>query len=121
MIIHILIRIFIHLNSENDGVGVMEQCQFQNDGATLTLEWNKTDPTYSYQVTVIPNLPLNSSISTRVHIKVPYNSPHNVSIVVSSCGKHNTTFFFKEVHYIGEFWYIMFAEINFLETLISYL
>ena len=97
-----------------------EQHQFQNNGVTLTLKWNKTDSTYSYQVTVVPNLPLNFSTSTRVHVKIPYNSAHNMSIVVSSCGKYNTIFF-KEVHYIGKFWCIMLAEINFLEILISYL
>ena len=89
----------IHNTTEDDGVNVTEQYQFQKDGITLTLEWNKTDPTYSYQVAVIPNLPLNFSISTRVHIKVPYNSPHNVSITVSSCSQYNTTVFFEKVLY----------------------
>ena len=93
----------IYDTSEVDGLGVnfTEQYQFDKDGdgVFLTLEWIKTDPTYSYQVAVVPNLPLNFSTSSRVHIKVPYNSPHNLSVTVSSCGKHNTTIFFKEVSY----------------------
>ena len=99
----------IHDTSEVDGVSVTEQDQFQKDGVTLTLEWSKTDPTYSYQVTIVPNLPLNFSTSTRVHIKVPYNSPHNVSLTVSSCEEHNTTVFFKKVCYCElKIWYIKF-------------
>jgi hypothetical protein len=82
-----------------DGVNLTEQYQFDKNGVILTLEWNKTDSTYSYQVAVVPNLPLNFSTSSRVHVKVPYNSLHNVSVMVSSCGQHNTTIFFKEVSY----------------------
>ena len=72
---------------------------FENDGTSITLEWTRTDSTYSYQVAVIPNLPLNFSTSTKVQIKFPYNSLHNVSVEASSCGQHNTTIFFKEVLY----------------------
>ena len=80
-------------------MNLTEQYQFDKDGVTLTLEWNKTDSTYSYQVAVVPNLSLNFSTTSRVHIKVPYNSPHNVSVMVSSCGQHNTTIYFEEVFY----------------------
>ena len=84
---------------EVDVVNLTKQYPFGKDGVILTLEWNKTDSTYSYQVTVVPSLPLNFSTSSRVHIRVPYNSPHNVSVTVSSCGQHNTTIFFKKVFY----------------------
>ena len=78
-----------------------EEYGIENDGVTITLEWAQINPTYSYQVTVVPNLPLNFSTSTHVRIRVtvPYNSQHNVSIIASSCGKHNATVFFKEVFY----------------------
>ena len=96
-----MVYFFVVYNNylEVDGVNLMEQYPFDKDGVILTLEWNKTDPTYSYQVAVVPNLPLNFSTTSRVHIKVPYNSPHNVSVTVSSCGQHNTTIFFKEVSF----------------------
>ena len=80
----------------------MTEEYFENDGVSITLEWTQadlTDLTYSYHVVVVPSLPLNSYTSTSIQIKFPYNSPHNVSIVVSSCGQYNTAIFFKEVLY----------------------
>ena len=59
----------------------------ENDGVSVELEWNQSDQTYSYHVAVVPDLPLNLSTSTRVQVKVPYNTPHNVSVEVSSCGQ----------------------------------
>ena len=86
-------------NLDAERINNLTEEYFENDGVSITLEWLQTDSTYSYHVAVVPNLPLNFSTSTSVQIKVPYNSPHNVSIVVSSCGQHNTTVFFKEVFY----------------------
>ena len=76
-----------------------EEYDNENGGVSITLEWAQIDSTYSYQVAVVPNLPLDFSTSTHVRIRVPYNSQHNVSIIVSSCGQHNATIFFKEVFY----------------------
>ena len=76
-----------------------EEYDNKNDGVTITLEWEQINPTYSYHVAVVPNLPLNFSTSTHVRVRVPYNTLHNVSIIVSSCGKYNATVFFKELSY----------------------
>ena len=90
---------YLQFTSEIDGINLTEQYQFDKDGVILTLEWDKTDSTYSYRVDVVPNLSLNFSTSSRVHIKALYNSPHNVSVMVSSCGKYSMIIFFKEVFY----------------------
>ena len=77
----------------------MTEQLFENGGVSVTLEWTHTDSTYSYHIAVVPYLLLNFSTSTRVQMKVPYNSAYNVSVLASSCGQNIVTIFFKEVFY----------------------
>ena len=84
--------------SDTERINLTEK-YFEKDGVSITLEWTKMDSTYSYHIAVVPDLSLNFSTSTRAQIKVPYNSPHNVSVEVSSCRQYNATVFHREVFY----------------------
>ena len=58
----------------------------------FVLEWNASVST-TYSVKVEPSvLPVVMTGNTRVELRVPYNSPHSVTIVALNCaGYTNTT------------------------------
>jgi hypothetical protein len=73
--------------------------EFETDGVTVTLEWDKLNPLYSVNVTVTPETQVNISGST-AQLTVAYNVMYNVSIMISYlCGQNNVTVFSKEYYH----------------------
>ena len=72
--------------------------EFENDGVTAIMEWDKLNPIYSVNVTVIPETQLNVTRST-ASLTVAYNVMYNVSVIISHpCGQ-NGVIILSEVYY----------------------
>ena len=73
--------------------------EFEDDGVTITLEWDELNPLYSVFVTIAPETQVNISNST-AQLIVAYNVMHNVSVMNSHlCEQNRVTIFSKEYYY----------------------
>ena len=79
---------------------------FGIENVTVVLEWDK-DEHITYNVTVIPHVPLLYINETVIQLTVPYNSFHFVSVVATLCD-HNATNVTK-LHY-GELYIIILGK-----------
>ena len=70
--------------------------QFGIEMVTVVLEWTKEDHV-QYNVTTFPHVPMWYINDTTVQLRVPYNIPHNVSVVATLCGRNATNI--TELHY----------------------
>ena len=72
-------QVTIRVESENS----------ETDGVRVTLEWTQENrllqTLYSYSISVNP-LVATLTEGTRVQLKVPYDTPYNVSILALLCG-----------------------------------
>ena len=65
----------------------MKTEEFGIDEVMVTLEWNNKS---SYIVSVHPNPPFKSSLSTGIILRVPYNTLYNVSVShLDLCGQNS--------------------------------
>ena len=59
----------------------------ESNGVRVTLEWltpeNQTSYSYSYNITVIPQIAFMITEGTRIKLKVSYNTIYNVSILIT--------------------------------------
>ena len=63
--------------------------EFESDGVTVTVEWISIES--SLYINITPHLPFNFSESTRVQLKVPYNTAVVRVVVTPSdpCGQNS--------------------------------
>ena len=83
-------------------VNVREQLtEFENDGVTVILEWDKLNPMYSVNVTIIPETQLVNISRSTVQLTVAYNVMYNVSVIISRhpCGQNGVTIFSEVFYY----------------------
>ena len=72
--------------------------EFEDSGVTITLEWDKLNPLYSVNITVMPETQVNISSNT-AHLTVAYNLMYNVSVMVSHpCGQNNVAVFSEKYY-----------------------
>ena len=85
----------------NLSVNTIEE-HFGIENVTVVLEWDKDEHTYN--ITVVPHVPVLYINETVIQLTVPYNSFHFVSVIATLCD-HNATNV-TELHY-GELYNII--------------
>ena len=81
------------------GINVREgQIDLESDGVTVPLKWDELNPLYSVDVTVIPEVQVNTSNSS-ARLIVAYNMMYNVTIGVSQPCQQNNEIIFAKVYY----------------------
>ena len=66
---------------------IMKTEVFRIDEVTVTLQWSNKS---SYIVSVSPNPPFKSSLSTGILLRVSYNTLYNVSVLcLDLCGRNS--------------------------------
>ena len=56
---------------------------FENHVVTVSLKWTEESSRYTYHINITPYLQFNFSGSTKIHLKVPYNTAYNVSVITT--------------------------------------
>ena len=68
--------------------------KFESNGATIVLNWTTVSFLHAYHVSVTPQVELMFNSSTRVHLRVQYDTKYNVTVeVIHPCGLSNLTVF----------------------------
>lgn len=83
-----------------EGVNItIREVELHSENVTVTLEWSQENPSYSYNVTVIPQIELayNHQCTTcTVQLTLSYNTQYNASVVaIHPCGQSTLTSFIE--------------------------
>ena len=61
--------------------------QFGTESVTVILDWTSEHPGASYNVSVVPQVPIMYTGNTRAQLNVLYNTLYDVSIVATLCAQ----------------------------------
>ena len=66
------------------------EVMFGKDNLTIRLVWSQENHGVSYNVSVVPSVPIYFTQHTTVELSLAYNTLYNVGITATVCGRNST-------------------------------